>query len=176
MPLYYYADHFPSSSPDAFIAPSADVIGDVTIGSQSGIWFGCVLRGDVASIRIGEKTNIQDGTVVHVTRGGHPSIIGNGVTVGHGCILHACCLEDLSFVGMGATIMDDAIVESGAMVAAGALVTPGKYVKAGEIWAGNPAKFFRALTQEETDFISVSRDNYVKHACEYAALSLSSSA
>ena len=157
----------PTVAAGAFVAPSADIIGDVEIGTKSGIWFGCVLRGDVAQVRVGERTNIQDGTVIHVTRNGHPTIIGSGVTIGHQALLHACKLEDSCFVGMGATIMDDAIIESGGMVAAGALITPSKVVKKGQIWAGNPGKFFRDLTEEEAKFIKISEDNYVKHVEEY---------
>ncbi len=159
----------PKIAPDAFVAPSADIIGDVEIGSKCGIWFNCVLRGDVAHIRIGDRTNIQDGTVIHVTRGGHPTLIGSGVTIGHKALLHACKLEDSCFVGMGAIIMDDVIVESSAMVAAGALITPGKIVKKGQIWAGNPGKYFRDLTEKEAAFIAISENNYVKHVEEYLA-------
>lgn len=165
-----YNNILPKIASDAFIAPSADIIGDVEIGSKCGIWFNCVIRGDVAHIRIGDRTNIQDGTVIHVTRNGHPTIIGSGVTVGHKALLHACNLESDSFIGMGAIIMDDVIVESGAMVAAGALVTPGKTVKKGQIWAGNPAKYFRDLTEKEAAFIKISENNYVKHVEEYIAL------
>jgi carbonic anhydrase/acetyltransferase-like protein (isoleucine patch superfamily) len=165
--LLPYKGKRPLIAADSFIAPSADIIGDVEIGSQVGIWFGCVLRGDVAEIRVGDRTNIQDGTVIHVTRNGHPTLIGSGVTIGHQALLHACKLEDSCFVGMGATIMDDVIVESGAMVAAGALVTPGKVVKKGQIWAGNPAKPFRDLTEAELAFIKISEQNYMKHVAEY---------
>jgi carbonic anhydrase/acetyltransferase-like protein (isoleucine patch superfamily) len=157
----------PRIADDSFIAPSADIIGDVEIGSQCSIWYQTVIRGDVAFIRIGDRTNIQDGTVIHVTRNGHPTRIGSGVTVGHGAILHACIIEDDAFIGMGAIIMDDAVVESGAMVAAGALVAPGKIVKKGQIWAGNPAKYFRDMSEKETAFIPISAANYVKHAAEY---------
>jgi carbonic anhydrase/acetyltransferase-like protein (isoleucine patch superfamily) len=160
----------PTISPQAFIAPGAAVIGDVEIGADSGVWFGCVIRGDVNIIRIGSRTNIQDGTVIHVTRETGPTHIGSNVTIGHSVLLHACTLEDDSFVGMHATVMDGAVVESGAMVAAGALVTPGKRIPKGQIWAGNPAKFFRVLTKEEQEFIPISADNYVKHAREYLAI------
>jgi carbonic anhydrase/acetyltransferase-like protein (isoleucine patch superfamily) len=160
----------PTISPAAFIAPGAVVIGDVEIGADAGFWFGCVARGDVNIIRIGERTNIQDGTVIHVTRHTGPTHIGNGVTVGHACVLHACVVEDDCFIGMRATLMDGVVVEKGAWVAAGALVTPGKRIPSGEVWAGNPAKFFRKMTQEETDFIPISVANYVKHAREYLAM------
>lgn len=162
-----YNNIIPKIAKDAFVAPSANIIGDVEIGSKVGVWFGVVIRGDVAEIKIGDRTNIQDGTIIHVTRNGHPTIIGKGVTIGHQALLHACKLENNSFVGMSATVMDDVIIESGAMVAAGALVTPGKVVKAGQIWAGSPAKYFRDLTEDEAKFIKISENNYVKHAEEY---------
>lgn len=165
-----YKGILPKIAKNSFIAPGSHIIGDVEIGSQAGIWFNCVIRGDVAEIRIGDRTNIQDGTVIHVTRGGHPTIIGSGVTVGHKATLHACRLEDGCFVGMGAIIMDDVVVQTGAMVAAGALVPPRKIVKKGEIWAGNPAKFLRNLTPEESAFIKKSEENYVKHVEEYLHL------
>lgn len=157
----------PTIRSDAFIAPSADIIGDVVIGAESSIWYGVVVRGDVNYIRIGSRTNIQDGTIIHVWRKEGPTIIGDNVTVGHQALLHACIIEDNSFIGMGATVMDKAVVESGGMVAAGALVTPGKVIKNGEIWAGNPAKFFREMTQEEKDFIAISAQNYVELSREY---------
>jgi carbonic anhydrase/acetyltransferase-like protein (isoleucine patch superfamily) len=137
------------------------------------VWFGCVVRGDVAPVRIGSRTNIQDGTVVHVTRKTGPTTIGNKVTIGHSCLLHACLIEDNCFIGMRATIMDGAVVESGGWVAAGALVTPGKRVPKGQIWAGNPAKHFRDLNEEEQEFIAISAENYVRHAREYLAMKLS---
>jgi carbonic anhydrase/acetyltransferase-like protein (isoleucine patch superfamily) len=167
MPLYPYKAAFPQINKRAFIAPSAEIIGDVHIGQESGIWFGCVLRGDVAHIRVGDRTNIQDGTTIHVTRNGHPTLIGSGVTIGHKALLHACKLEDSCFVGMGAIIMDDVIVETGAMVAAGTLVTPGKVIPKGQIWAGNPARYFRDLTEKEAAYIKISEQNYVIHALEY---------
>lgn len=167
MPNFNYLGRSPIIHPRAFIAPTASIIGDVTIGSGSGIWFNCVLRGDVAAIIVGENTNIQDGTVVHVTRNGFPTKIGSNVTVGHKALLHACTLEDLSFIGMGSIIMDRVVVETGGWVAAGSLVTEGKIVKSGEIWAGSPAKFFRKLTKEESDWIAISAQNYAKHVEEY---------
>ena len=162
-----YKNIWPKIDDEAFIAPTASIIGDVTIGKGSGIWFNCVLRGDVEPITIGENTNIQDGSVVHCTRGGGKTIIGSNVTVGHKVLLHACILQDASFVGMGAILMDNVLVETGGMVAAGSLVTPNKIIHKGEIWAGNPAKFFRNLTQEESDFIMISAENYRKHVEEY---------
>ena len=162
-----YKGILPKIHQDAFVAPTATIIGDVTIGQGCGIWFATVIRGDVASIKIGDNTNIQDGSVIHVTRGGGNTLIGSNVTVGHKVLLHACHLQDACFVGMGAIIMDKVVVETGAMVAAGSLVTPNKIIRKGEIWAGNPAKFFRLLTQAETDFIMISAANYRKHVDEY---------
>lgn len=167
MGIMKYRDISPTIAESCYIAPSADIIGDVEIGEDSGIWFGCVVRGDVNHIRIGKRTNIQDGTIIHVWRKEGPTIIGDNVTVGHQAMLHACILEDDCFVGMGATVMDMAVVESGGMVAAGALVPPKKIVRAGEIWAGNPAKYFRDMSQEEKDFIAISAQNYVNLKNEY---------
>ncbi len=162
-----YKGILPNIHPDAFIAPGAVVIGDVHIGKDSNVWFGCVIRGDVHRIRIGERSNIQDGTVVHVTRDNGPTHIGSNVTIGHGAVIHACTLEDGSFVGMSATVLDQVVVEPGAMVAAGALVAPGKRVPSGEIWAGNPAKLLRKLSEAEVAYISQSARNYVELAKEY---------
>jgi carbonic anhydrase/acetyltransferase-like protein (isoleucine patch superfamily) len=143
----------PKIHPSCFIAPSADIIGDVTIGEGSNIWFNCTIRGDVAAVRIGANTNVQDGSVIHVTRDGFPTTI-----------------EDNSFVGMGSMVLDCAIIESNAMLAAGSMLTKDKIVKAGELWAGRPAKFFRLLTEEEISCIQASAQNYSKLAGEYGNL------
>ena len=125
------------------------------------------MRGDVHTIRIGERTNIQDGTIVHVTRKTGPTVIGSGITIGHQALIHACTLENDCFIGMGSTLMDMAVVESGGMLAAGAVLTPGKRVPAGQIWAGNPAKYFRDLKPEEAAFIPISAQNYVESGQDY---------
>ncbi|MCE2509873.1 MAG: gamma carbonic anhydrase family protein [Alphaproteobacteria bacterium] len=164
-----YKNRMPKIAGDAFIAPTATVVGDVEIGARSSIWFGVVIRGDVNEIRIGERTNVQDNTVIHVTRNGLGTYIGSGVTIGHMALLHACTLEDGSFIGMGAKLMDGVVVESGAMVAAGALVTMGKRVKAGELWAGYPARCVRKLTREEADFLPDTNAHYAKLGAEYLA-------
>lgn len=166
--LPYQGTH-PTIHPEAFVAPGAVVIGDVVIGAGSSVWFNCTIRGDVHFIRIGERTNIQDGTVVHVTSNKFPTVIGSDITVGHGAVLHACTLEDGCFVGMGATVLDGAVVESGAMVAAGAVVTPGKRVKGGELWAGSPAKLLRPLSAADLAFFPVSAANYRDLAARYRA-------
>ncbi len=162
-----YQGVMPTIAEDAYIAPGAVIIGDVVIGSQTNVWFNCVIRGDVNTIRIGERTNIQDGTVIHVTRKTGPTTIGSGITIGHKVLLHACTLKDNCFVGMGATVMDFAVVEESAMVAACSNVTYNKQIKSGELWAGNPAKKMREMKQEELDFIPVSADNYVRLSREY---------
>jgi gamma-carbonic anhydrase len=162
-----YNGIMPSIHPDAWIAPNAVVIGDVHIGAFSNIWFGCVVRGDVNTIRIGERTNIQDGTIVHVTRKTGPTTIGSGITIGHQALLHACTLMDDCFIGMGATIIDGVVVEPGAFVAAGAVVTPNKRVLSAQMWGGNPAKHMRDLRPEEAAFIATSAQNYVELSQEY---------
>lgn len=165
--LIPYKGVMPTIHPQAFVAENAVIIGDVTIGPQTGIWYGCVLRGDVNIIRIGARTNIQDGTVIHVSRAGKGTHVGNGITVGHMALLHDCTLHDDSFVGMQACVMDGAEVSHGGMVAAGALVTPGKKVPTGQLWAGNPAKFMRDLKPEEQEMIAKSAEHYVRLAAEY---------
>mgnify|MGYP001351767480 CR=1 FL=1 len=155
-----YKEIMPKIHESVFIAPSASVIGDVEIGEQSNIWYNCVLRGDVNDIKIGKRTNIQDGTVIHVTTDFSGTYVGDDVTVGHAAILHACTVEDFGFVGMQACVMDGAVVEGHAMLAAGALLTPNKRVPKGQLWAGRPAKYMRDLTQEELDYIKWSSPHY----------------
>lgn len=161
--LRAFKGKIPDVADSVYIAPSADVIGDVVIGEQSSIWFNCVIRGDVNSIRIGARSNIQDGTVIHVSNGTFPTFVGDDVLVGHNCIIHGCTLEDGSFVGMGTTVLDGAVVETGAMVAAGALLTPNKRVPTGELWGGSPARYLRDLTEEQ-------RENLTSGAAHYAEL------
>ena len=164
-----YRGKHPKIAADAFIAETAVIIGDVEIGSRASIWFGCILRGDTNSIRVGAGTNLQDGTIVHcndVPEGedpeapGYRTTIGANITVGHMAMLHACTLEDGCFIGMRSAVIDGAVVESGAMVAAGAMVTPFKRVKAGELWAGSPAKLMRALTKDEMAGFAESAEHY----------------
>jgi carbonic anhydrase/acetyltransferase-like protein (isoleucine patch superfamily) len=126
-----------------------------------------VLRGDVQRIVIGARTNIQDGSIVHGTTNGSPTLVGSQVTVGHGAILHACTIEDLAFVGFGARVLDNAIVRTGGMLAAGAVLTPGKVVGSGELWAGNPAKLLRPLTEQERAGMVTSADRYATLAQRY---------
>ena len=145
----------PRIHPTAFIAPGARIIGDVEIGAGSSIWYNCVLRGDVNIIRIGERTNIQDGTVIHCdspkpgSEAGLPTIIGDDVLVGHLVMLHGSVLHDRAFVGLSSTVMDGCTIEPDGMLAAGALLSPGKTICAGELWMGRPAKLLRQLSAEE---------------------------
>lgn len=159
----------PQLAEDVFIAPSADVIGEVVIGKNSSIWYQCVIRGDVHSITIGEKTNIQDHTLVHVT--GRSSqkpaqtIIGNEVTVGHRVILHGCQVEDRSLIGMGAIILDRAVIGEGSIIAAGSLIPPGKKIPKRSLVMGSPGKIIRQVTDQDYQ----ANQNLAHH---YAKLSL----
>jgi carbonic anhydrase/acetyltransferase-like protein (isoleucine patch superfamily) len=162
-----YKNQFPKIAKDAFIAENAVIIGDVEIDSKSSIWYNCVVRGDVNYIRIGKETNIQDGTIIHVGTNNGPTIIGDGVTIGHKALIHACTICDYSFIGMNSTIMDYAQIKSYSMIAAGALVTNSKIVEINELWAGVPAKFLRQLKKDEIEYINISKDRYVNLAKEY---------
>jgi carbonic anhydrase/acetyltransferase-like protein (isoleucine patch superfamily) len=163
--LLPYLDKMPKVAPDAFIAPGAILVGDVEVGSGASVWYNCVLRGDVNYIRVGEGSNIQDGTIVHVDRT-YPTIIGKNCLIGHLAIVHGCTMEDGSFIGMKACVMDGCVVETGAMVAAGALVPPGRRVTPG-VWGGLPAKFLRDLKPEETFNLSDSPRRYMQYAQEH---------
>ena len=139
----------PKIAADAFIAPTAAIIGDVEIGAETGIWYHCLVRGDMNFIRIGARTNIQDGTVIHVDSGPFSTHIGDDVTVGHNAVIHACTLKNRAFVGIAATVLDGAVIEEGGMLGAGGLLTPGKVIGRNELWVGSPAKLLRVMTDEE---------------------------
>ncbi|HIF09420.1 MAG TPA: gamma carbonic anhydrase family protein [Sneathiellales bacterium] len=164
-----FEDLRPRLADGVFVGAGAEVIGDVEIGADSSIWYNCVLRGDVNFIRIGAGTNIQDGTVVHVSRRTHGTTIGNNVTVGHMALVHGCVLEDRCFIGMRTTVMDGCIVEEEAMLAAGALLTPGKRVPKGQLWAGAPAKYKRDITPEERAYFDETASHYANLAQKHAA-------
>lgn len=149
MSLYPFQGVMPDVAADAFIAPGARLIGNVRIGAGASIWYNCVLRGDVMPIEVGSGSNIQDGSVVHVTRGTHGTFIGANCLVGHLAIIHGCRLEDYAFVGLGSIVMDACVIESDAMLAAGALLSPGKRIPAGQLWTGRPARYARDLSAEE---------------------------
>jgi len=167
LPLYPYRGVLPKIHPKAFIAQTATLVGDIEVGFGSGIWYGCVLRGDVNEIRIGERTNIQDLTMIHCAELGQGTYLGNDITVGHSAVLHACTIEDDALIGIQACVMDDCLIEKGAMVAAGALVTPGKVVKAHEVWAGRPAKKLRDVSKKDEEFLEINRKRYEQLAYEY---------
>ena len=158
-----YRGILPRIHPTAFIASGAVIVGDVEIGPESSVWFGCVVRGDVNVVRIGARTNVQDGTVIHVAAKGCGTHIGDDVTIGHLALLHDCTLENHAFVGMKAGVMDGATIQSFGMLAAGALLPPKKTLLTGQLWAGTPAKFWRDLTDED-------RAQFELRARQYAAL------
>lgn len=164
----------PTLGARAYVDPAACVIGDVHLGEDSSIWPGCVVRGDVNHIRIGARTNIQDGTIVHVTHDGPytqpdgwPTLIGDDVTIGHGAIIHACTIGDACLIGMGATVLDGAVIQQNGFVGAGAVVPPGKTVMTGELWLGNPAKPVRRLSDKEIEQLYYSAKHYVRLKDEY---------
>ena len=168
-PFYPFEGKLPVVHPEAWVAPTAAVIGDVEIEAGANIWYHCVLRGDTNVIRIGPRTNIQDGTIIHVNAGRQSTIIGADVTVGHAAIIHACKLGDGAFIGMGATVLDDAVVEAGGVLAAGSVLPPGKRIGALELWMGNPAKLVRVLTQEQRQGFDTTAKHYVTLATRHRA-------
>jgi carbonic anhydrase/acetyltransferase-like protein (isoleucine patch superfamily) len=167
MSIITYQGIMPKIDPSVFIAEGAHIIGDVEIGKDSSVWFNTVIRGDVNYIRIGERTNIQDNTVIHVTNKRFPTHIGNNVTVGHSAVIHACTISDYSLIGMGAVVLDDAKVGKFTLIAAGAVVTMGMVVPEGMLAAGVPAKVVRALTEEERKFLAQSAQNYIDYVATY---------
>lgn len=150
-----------------FVADGAKIIGDVVIGKDSTVWYNCVIRGDVHEIRIGDRTNIQDLSMLHTTFNKHPLHIGNNVTVGHMAMLHGCTVHDAVLVGMHATILDRAVINKYSMIAAGAVVLEGMIVPEGTLVAGVPAKVMRELTQAERDKLDQSAQNYVDYVASY---------
>ncbi|MGB0785614.1 MAG: gamma carbonic anhydrase family protein [Alphaproteobacteria bacterium] len=168
-----FKGYTPTIHPSAFIAPTAVIIGRVKIGPRSSVWDGCVLRGDVSFIEIGEETNVQEGTVIHLTSEtigtqAIPTIIGSRVTIGHCALLHACTVGDDAFIGMRSTMLDESIVESGGMLGAGALLTPRKILPSGELWVGNPARKVRSLGPDALQGFRLSAAHYVSLAKEHA--------
>ncbi|RMH52090.1 MAG: gamma carbonic anhydrase family protein [Zetaproteobacteria bacterium] len=163
-----WEDHRPALDAPAFLAPSAEIIGRVTIGRDSSIWYQAVLRGDLEEIVVGARSNIQDHCILHTSQGVTPCIVGDDVTVGHRVILHGCTIGDGALIGMGAVIMDRAVVEPGCLVAAGALVTEGKRLRGGWLYAGAPARERRPLTDEERAFLRRSAEHYIEAARRHA--------
>jgi carbonic anhydrase/acetyltransferase-like protein (isoleucine patch superfamily) len=173
MSIRPYRNKSPVLGARAYIDESAVVIGDVVIGDDASVWPQCSIRGDVNAIRIGTRSNIQDGTVIHVTHdhaavpGGRPTNIGNDVTVGHQCVLHACAIEDYCLIGMGSQILDGAVLRKYVLLGAGSLVTEGKELEGGYLYVGRPAKRVRELTAKERDWFDYSAKHYVKLKNDY---------
>ncbi|NIN72339.1 MAG: gamma carbonic anhydrase family protein [Gemmatimonadetes bacterium] len=158
----------PRIHPDAFIAPTATVLGRVTVAREASVWFGCVVRGDIEPITIGEQTNIQDNTVVHIDPG-LPTRIGARVGVGHRSLIHGCVIEDECLIGMGATVLSGAVIETGSVIAAGALITEGTRVPAGSLVMGVPAKVVRPVDDELRSRIELTWRDYVRLARAHKA-------
>lgn len=167
MLLRPYRGITPKIDGTAFVAENAAIIGDVEIGAGTGIWFGVTLRGDVNDIKIGARTNIQDGTVIHTSLGVQGTYIGDDVTVGHMALLHACTIGNRAFIGMQSLVMDEVVIEDEAMVAAGSMVTPRKRVPRHQLWGGRPARYMRDMTPEEIEYLQISADRYAALAKEY---------
>ena len=167
MPVYPYRDKSPRLGERVFLAPTAELTGDIRVGDDASFWFHTVARGDVNWMKVGARTNIQDGTVLHVTHETHPLVLGDGVVVGHHAVLHGCTVEDGALVGIGARVLDGAVVESGAQVGAGAVVAPGTRVPAGHLVLGIPARVRRELSDEERANIAAIVERYVRLKDEY---------
>ena len=157
----------PTLADDVFIAPGATVVGDVRLGSRSSVWYGCVLRGDINFIQIGEGTNVQDGSIVHLDDD-YPAVVGDYVTIGHAAVIHACIVEDECLIGMNATILDGAVVGRRSIVGAGSLVLQGMKIPSGSLVAGVPAKVKRLLSEEEQDALKPWAEKYVAIAAAHA--------
>lgn len=165
--LKAYRGIFPTIAAGVFIEETAVVIGDVVIGSESSVWFHAVVRGDVNSIRIGHRTNIQDLSLIHVTHDTHPLTLGDDVTVGHHVVLHGCTIRDRVLVGMGAIIMDGVVIEEDSIIGAGALITEGQHIPPKSLVLGSPARIKRTLSDREVQWIKDSAHNYVRYAQDY---------
>lgn len=165
--IYEFLNSTPQFDESVFVAPSADIIGDVTIGSESSVWFNVTIRGDVNWIEIGERCNIQDNSCIHVTNQTNPTKIGNDVSIGHNVTVHGCTINDRVLVGIQSTILDGAIIESDVMIAAGSLIPPGKKLETGYLYMGTPARKARELSSEEIEHIAQNAQNYVKYQRTY---------
>lgn len=171
-----FLDKHPQLGARVYVDAAASVIGDVVLEDDVSVWPGAVIRGDVNHVRIGARSNLQDGSIVHVShhspynKGGFPTLIGEGVTVGHGVIVHACTIGDYGLIGMGAVILDGAVVEANAFIGAGAVVGPGKRVGSGELWVGNPARPARALSAQDIEGLRYSADHYVRLKDQYLGM------
>lgn len=162
-----YGGVTPRLGRDVFVAPNATLIGDVELGDEASVWFGCVLRGDIGSIRVGARTNVQDLVCMHLTDGVSVTIIGADVTIGHGAILHGCTVGDRCLIGMGSILLDNAVIGEGSLVAAGSLVPPRFVAPPKSLIRGNPARVIREVTEDEGRLGIVGANHYVEHARRY---------
>jgi carbonic anhydrase/acetyltransferase-like protein (isoleucine patch superfamily) len=167
--LRTYRGRAPQIAASAYIDPQAVIIGDVTVAADSSVWPCVVIRGDVNFIRIGSRTNVQDGSVLHVMRDTHPLILGDNVTIGHSVVLHGCTIESRCLIGMGSIILNGAKIGAGSIVAAGTLVPEGTEVPPGSLFMGHPGKFRRALTDADQDSIDAYAQRYVEYKETYKA-------
>jgi gamma-carbonic anhydrase len=166
--------HTPRIDPSAFVAPGCRLIGDVEIGAGASIWYNCVLRGDVNAIRIGARSNVQDGTVIHCDSDkggmkGSPTIIEPDALIGHMAMLHGCTIRTNALVGLGSIVMDGCVLEENSMLAAGAMLTPGKRIESGQLWGGRPARFMRALEESAINMNRIGVAHYVHNASLHKA-------
>jgi carbonic anhydrase/acetyltransferase-like protein (isoleucine patch superfamily) len=167
--LRSYLGKRPTIGREVFLAETCALIGDVTVGDHASIWYSTVLRGDVMPIRVGKRTSIQDGTIVHVTSGFSGTTIGDDCTVGHAAIIHACTVEDFCLIGMGSILLDGVVIGRGSLVGAGALVTPGTIIPPGSLVLGSPAKVKRPVNDKEREQIDYGAKHYVELAARYLA-------
>ncbi len=165
--IYEFLNKKPEYPDSVFVAPSADIIGDVRFGEESSAWFNVTIRGDVNWIEIGSRTNVQDNTCIHVMNQTGPTKIGDEVTIGHNAMVHGCTINDRVLIGIHATILDEVVIEPDVIVAAGSLVPPGKRLESGYMYMGTPVKQTRKLTEDEIATITKHADNYVKYSRAY---------
>jgi gamma-carbonic anhydrase len=169
MPVHPYEGRLPRLGARVYLAPGAHLVGDVEVGDDASFWFHTAARGDVNWIRVGARTNVQDGAVLHVAHRTHPLSIGAGVVIGHAAVVHGCTIEDGALIGIGARVLDGAVVEAGAQIGAGAVVAPGHRIPAGHLALGIPARVSRPLTPEEAARIAETCDRYVALKEQYLA-------
>lgn len=167
MPVINFENHQPRLADDVFLAPNAYAIGELSIGSESSVFFSVTLRGDILPIEVGSRTNIQEGALLHTSHGRSPCIVGDGVTIGHSSVIHGCNVKDNSLIGMGAIVLDDAIVEEDCIVGANALVTSGTVIPRGSLALGSPAKVVRKLNDSEIESNRESAAHYVEVSRKY---------
>ena len=176
-PIRPFLEHTPQLGARVYVDPACTIIGKVQLGDDVSVWPGTVIRGDVNHVQIGARTNVQDGTIIHVShhspfnKGGYPTVIGEDVTVGHGTILHACTIEDLCLIGMGACVLDNATIKRYGFVGAGAVVGQGKVVGEAELWLGNPDRLARRLSDQEIESLHYSAQHYVRFKDQYLGAS-----